>query len=480
MTTPVRRAGSSSSAGSSSGFPSALDTATYAVTQLEDNPLFNSGHGAVFTRDGINELEASVMVSRGHAKRGVGVLGLRRVKNPILLAKAMLEHGDDDLYGGGRAKERAASSSSSSSSSSSIDAIFPTETTIGGARTVFVAPGTGPHRCGDGTTIDAPSAQGHTQIFGKTAEVLARRYGLEMVHPRYFFTQARWDEHVRALESEKAGRAAVGTWSADEYLPQGTCGTVALDADGIVCAATSTGGMTNKLTGRIGDTPCVGAGFWAEEWAEDGDPAGRAARGGGSMWDRAQELIRRPGPMLQLSDTLAGLLADCFPSPALYSPVPPSGQGQLTTTRCVGMSGTGNGDSFLRVAAVHTVAAIAHFTGVPSAEALRRIAGTGGELEKSAGDRWRKTGEGEGGVIGIECAVVRDGEGNVVETRSHILQDYNCAGMYRAFIDDDGKAVVRIWRDDMTLPLGKGYEAEGRAEWVGDWVDEKEMLKTRE
>ena len=77
--------------------PSALMIATHAVVQLEDSPLFNSGHGSVFTRDGINELEASVMVSRGHRKRGVGVTGLRHVRNPILLARKMLEHGDEDL-----------------------------------------------------------------------------------------------------------------------------------------------------------------------------------------------------------------------------------------------------------------------------------------------------------------------------------------------------------------------------------------------
>src|SRR5262249_4348642 len=79
--------------------PTALQTATYAVTLLEDIPLFNSGRGAVFTRDGTNELEASVMVSRGYKKRGVGVSGLRCVRNPILLARAVLEHGEKDLGG---------------------------------------------------------------------------------------------------------------------------------------------------------------------------------------------------------------------------------------------------------------------------------------------------------------------------------------------------------------------------------------------
>ena len=75
---------------SSSSPTTSLDAVTHAVTLLEDNPLFNSGHGAVFTRDGINELEASIMVSRGKKKRGVGVMGLQHVKNPIKLVREML------------------------------------------------------------------------------------------------------------------------------------------------------------------------------------------------------------------------------------------------------------------------------------------------------------------------------------------------------------------------------------------------------
>ncbi|KAI8207777.1 Isoaspartyl peptidase [Colletotrichum sp. SAR 10_86] len=227
--------------------PSALETAVHAVTLLENNPLFNSGHGAVFTRDGINELEASVMVTRGFAKRGVGVTGLRHVRNPILLAKAMLEHGEADLGGG----------SDSHPSSSEID---------------------------------APSAQGHTLLHGPTAEVLAEKYGLELVEPGYFFTQRRWDEHIRALERERSGEEGNATWSKSEFLPQGT---------------------------------------------------------------------------------------------------------------------------------------------------------------RSAGDRWRVTGEGEGGIIGIEIAVTRDEEGDVVGVRSEILQDFNCNGMYRAWIDDEGLAHAKIYHDEV-------------------------------
>ncbi|RFU81555.1 l-asparaginase precursor [Trichoderma arundinaceum] len=360
--------------------PSALEIATHAVAQLEDSPLFNSGHGAVFTRDGINELEASVMVSRGFKKRGVGVMGLRRVRNPILLARRMLEHGEEDLAPAG----------SVPSASLLLD-----------------------------MAVDVPSAQGHTQLHGETAEKLAEQYGLELVDPSYFFTQQRWDEHVRALERERAGVGS-GTWHAEEYLPQGTCGAVALDADGVICAATSTGGMTNKLTGRIGDTPVVGAGFWAEEWDEE------------STWESITGHVRRSQPGISFAGPLKGLLADCFPTPWI-------------STRSIGVSGTGNGDSFLRINAVRTVAAIARYRPAPSSQALSQVTGPGGELQKSAGDRWQRTGEGEGGMIGVESVLIRDEDGNVVDVRSEVLMDYNCGGMWRAWIDDDGKAKMSVW-----------------------------------
>jgi len=387
--------------------PSALDTATFAVTLLENCPLFNSGHGAVFTRDGINELEASVMVTRGFAKRAVGVMGLRRVKNPILLARAILEHGDQDLIG--------------------------------------KKPG-GLSALGEETgDIDAPSAQGHTQIHGPTAEVLAQKYGLDMVDPSYYFTQLRWDQHIAALEKEKSGEG-LGTWSEHEYLPQGTCGAVALDEAGVICTATSTGGLTNKLTGRIGDTPVPGAGFWAEEWVEQHKPH---VGHGGSWADGMARRMSTLQPLVTLSSSLQALLADCLPTPFLYSPLPvhnnngsPSG-----VTRSVAVSGTGNGDSFLRVCAARSVGAIARFKGVPSAQALSEMTGPGGELQRSAGDRWGVTGEGEGGIIGIEHVVIWDDARGVIDVRSSILQDFNCNGMFRAWVDDDGGIRVRIWRE---------------------------------
>ncbi|KAK7942378.1 L-asparaginase 1 [Apiospora aurea] len=403
--------------------PTALEIAVHAVTLLEGNPLFNSGHGAVFTRDGINELEASVMVSRGKAKRGVGVTGLRRVKNPILLAQKMLEHGEDDLTG-----------KSDLGWSSSRDA-------------------------GDGVNLDIPSAQGHTLIHGPSAEILAEKYGLELAEPGYFFTPTRWDEHVRALERERKSRIHFATWSADEYLPQGTCGAVALDSDGVLCCATSTGGMTNKLTGRIGDTPSVGAGFWAEEWSEQvvasSSPTARAS--GMSISDYAPLWWKHLAwPGRAISDLRTGLVgglcySDCLLGQPQYSPL---SREQATTTktvtRSVAVSGTGNGDSFLRLAAAHAVVSMARWAAIPAGEALRRVAGRGGALQKSADNRWSKTGEGEGGMIGIEStreeAETEEGGrgGGSTVVSSKILHDINCGGMFRAWIDE-GNHRMKIW-----------------------------------
>ena len=389
--------------------PSALSTAVHAVTLLEENPLFNASRGAVFTRDGLNELEASVMVTRGHAKRAVGVSGLRRVRNPILLAREVLERGDEDL-------------------------VRPRRVTTEG--------------------LDVPSAQGHTHIHGAAAEELARGYGLEMVEEGYFWTERRWREHVAGLEREREGRGVAG-WSAEEFVPQGTVGAVAVDVEGVVCVATSTGGLTNKLTGRVGDTPTVGAGFWAEEWIEKGEMS--------AGWRR--------GPAVDLTGALRALIAECFPTPWMYAPAPGGGVGPLVTTRSVAVSGTGNGDSFLRTAAARTVGSIARFAEDSSAGALSKVTGPGGELQQSAGDRWGKTGEGEGGMIGIECVVVRDAEGSVVGTQTELLQDYNCGGMFRAWVDEKGAAFARVFREGEDML--DSYVGEGWPEDVRVWSGEK-------
>ncbi len=136
-------------------------------------------------------------------------------------------------------------------------------------------------------------------------------------------------------------------------------------------------------------------------------------------------------------------MGECLPGLGGYVNVPPMAYENLksssTTTRAVAMSGTGNGDSFLRTAGVRTAAAIARFAPRRSlASAVTEIAGPGGELQRSAGDRWHKTGEGEGGIIGIEMV---NGVGRVV-------YDFNCGGMFRTWIDDDGTERVMVFRDE--------------------------------
>lgn len=211
----------------------ALDVATFAVSLLEDDPLFNAGRGAVFTTAGTIEREASVMVSRGQRKRGCGVMRVCKAKSAIKLAREMLVRGDD-----------------------------------------------------------GNAAQGHVQIAGEEVERLNVLWGLEVVkRPTWFWTRRRWEEHRRGLglqwddeswercrreadegcgEELEVGVAMCGereesvttaediSWDGKEYLPQGTVGAVVLDSSGVICVATSTGGITNKLPGRIGDTPTLG------------------------------------------------------------------------------------------------------------------------------------------------------------------------------------------------------------------------------
>ncbi|KAK4549485.1 hypothetical protein LTR36_006482 [Oleoguttula mirabilis] len=406
--------GKASSALSQPG-ATALDVATHAVTLLENNPLFNSGHGAVYTTAGTHELEASVMVSRGYRKRGVGVMKVTRAKNPILLAKAMLVRGEMDNGGG---------------------------------------------------------AQGHCQLYGETCDRLAGEWGLDIVKPSYFWTRKRWDEHRRGLgldhddetyrrdrreanallgdgsigscagasgDSSDSDGISVGDvgWDGKEYLPQGTVGAVVLDSTGTTCVATSTGGLTNKLPGRIGDTPTIGAGFWAEEWQT-------THLGHADIDGQREELA----PF-----TLAALIGECLPALSGYMsiPSPPTHNTQtkvIHSTRAVAMSGTGNGDSFLRINAVRTAAAIARYSrstplssGVyPLQTAVSTVAGPHGMLQQSAEDRWLKTGEGEGGIIGIDFDESVGGK---------VVADFNCGGMFRAWVDDEGKQRMAIFREEV-------------------------------
>ncbi len=125
----------------------------------------------------------------------------------------------------------------------------------------------------------SPPITRHAFLSGTPAEDLG---GLPLVHPSYFYTSARWREHRRGLglpEDDPPGKNLEGCEDEDEMLldmmPMGTVGAVALDVRGCVAVCTSTGGRTNKLPGRVGDTPHNGAGFWAEEWQA---PRGRWRR----------------------------------------------------------------------------------------------------------------------------------------------------------------------------------------------------------
>ena len=158
---------------------SSTDAVEQVVRYLEDCPLFNAGKGAVFTHEGRNELDASIM--DGSTLKAGAVAGVTDVKNPVSLARRVMD------------------------------------------------------------------ASPHVMLSGKGASDFAREQGIERVDSAYFFTPQRWNDLQQILSKEKMG----------------TVGCVALDIHGNLAAATSTGGMTNKRWGRVGDAPIIGAGTYA-------------------------------------------------------------------------------------------------------------------------------------------------------------------------------------------------------------------------
>ncbi len=167
----------------------ALSAVRAAINLLEDSPLFNAGKGAVFNADGVNELDASVMT--GHDRNAGAVSSVRRVRNPIDLAIAVMQRSP------------------------------------------------------------------HVMLSGAGAETFAEEQGLVLVDPSYFHTDFRWQQLEEIRAGESAGLApAQSFWS--------TVGAVALDHEGNLAAGTSTGGMTNKRFGRVGDSPIIGAGTFAD------------------------------------------------------------------------------------------------------------------------------------------------------------------------------------------------------------------------
>jgi beta-aspartyl-peptidase (threonine type) len=164
---------------------SALDAVTRAVVVLEEDPLFNAGKGSVFTAAGTQEMDASVMEGRDH--RAGAVAGIFGPRNPVLAARAVMEHSQ------------------------------------------------------------------HVLLIGDGALAFCREQGVPFAAPGYFSTEERLRELRNTLETRRRDAAA-----------EGTVGAVARDRDGNLAAATSTGGMTGKIPGRVGDSPIIGAGTYAD------------------------------------------------------------------------------------------------------------------------------------------------------------------------------------------------------------------------
>lgn len=170
----------------------ALNAVTASIQSLEDDPNFNAGKGAVFTHDGRNELDAAIM--DGATLRAGAIAGVQTVRNPIALARAVMEKSK------------------------------------------------------------------HVMMVGAGAEAFAKEVGIATVDPSYFRTERRWQQLQKALSEQSKGQAHTDMETAKHF---GTVGALALDSNGRLAAGTSTGGMTNKRYGRVGDAPLIGAGTFA-------------------------------------------------------------------------------------------------------------------------------------------------------------------------------------------------------------------------
>jgi beta-aspartyl-peptidase (threonine type) len=260
---------------------SSLDAVTAAVRIMEDDPQFNAGRGAVLNHEGDAELDAAIM--DGHGPRAGAVAGVRHVRNPVELARLVMEKSP------------------------------------------------------------------HVLLVAEGAEEFALEQGVVLVPRGYFRTEARAREldEARQTEAEQLKAAAPGA--------SGTVGAVALDRAGHLAAATSTGGLTNKYRGRVGDSPIVGAGTYADD-------------------------------------------ASCA------------------------VSGTGQGEFFIRQVVAFDVCALVQYRHLTLAQAVREVI-----------QKLRRTG-GEGGVIAV------DRNGN-------IAMDFNSVGMFRGARDGRGRRDIAMYRD---------------------------------
>ncbi len=296
---------------------SAMDAVKAAIIPLEDDPLFNAGRGAVFTWEGVNELDASIM--DGSDRSAGAVSGVKSIKNPILLADAV------------RTNSR------------------------------------------------------HVFLSGAGAEEFAGEQGIETAGPDWFATERR----LRSLERMKARELS----ALDVDHKFGTVGAVALDVNGNLAAGTSTGGMTGKRWGRIGDSPVIGAGTYA-----DNRSCAVSATGWGEYFIRvgvAQEICTR----LRLGSG----------EPATLTPIPDGGlTGELREML------TGDAETGL---------------GIWQGRRAQRIAdGVMSEVKELGGD---------GGVI-------------LVTPEGHALYSFNTTGMYRGRATSQGVNEVAIFGGDQS------------------------------
>jgi L-asparaginase / beta-aspartyl-peptidase len=265
---------------------SSLDATEAAVRVLEDDPLFNAGKGSVFTAAGTNEMDAAIM--DGKTLKAGAVAVVQHVKNPITLARLVMEKSP------------------------------------------------------------------HVLMAGEGAETFAKEHGVELVDAKYFFTQERWDALQKAKAAEKAGGNGDKKFFLSDQDLHGTVGAVALDRNGNLAAATSTGGKTNKLSGRIGDTPVIGGGTYANN-------------------------------------------ATCA------------------------VSGTGDGEFFIMATAAHDVSALMEYSHKTLEEASLAVINKIGKLG------------GTGGMIAID-------------KKGKMSLPFNTSGMYRGYVDPNGKFVTEIYR----------------------------------
>jgi len=269
---------------------SSVNAVKAAIVILEDNMLFNAGRGSVFTKKGLQEMDAAIM--DGQSLSAGAVCGVRNVRNPIELAEEVMLHSN------------------------------------------------------------------HIFLSGKGANDFAIKQGIKLEPDEYFFSQFRYDQWKEIRDSDNYSLDHTHQ-RLDELLREkkfGTVGAVACDDKGNVAAGTSTGGMTNKKYGRIGDSPLIGAGTYAN------------------------------------NNTCA-------------------------------ISCTGHGERFIQVVAAYDVSCLMEYKGMSLQDAMTIV----------VKDKLVKI-DGEGGMIGV------DGKGNAALI-------FNCAGMYRAFRNNEGSESISIYEE---------------------------------